>query len=83
MTRPLMTHPVMRAFLIGLGLFAILMPPAFAQEQGPVNVPDPVLTGIEFSVTVPDDASLSEAERPLVRLNGETVPLSYNENDDV
>jgi len=82
MTPPLMTHSEMRAFLIGLGLFVLLAPPVLAQEQGPVNVPDPVLTGIEFSVSVPGDASLFEAERPVVRVDGETVPLSYNADDE-
>jgi Na+/H+ antiporter NhaC len=81
MTRPLMTHSVRWIFLVGLGLLILLGSPALAQD-GDVEVPDPVLTGIEFSVTVPGDASLFEAERPVVRVDGETVPLSYDAEEE-
>jgi Na+/H+ antiporter NhaC len=76
-----MTHSVRWIFLVGLGLLILLGSPALAQD-GDVEVPDPVLTGIEFSVTVPGDASLFEAERPVVRVDGETVPLSYDAEEE-
>ncbi|MFB6097568.1 MAG: Na+/H+ antiporter NhaC family protein [Salinibacter sp.] len=73
-----MTRPVMRAFLFGLGLFVLLVSPVRAQEQGSINVPSPVLRGIEFSVTVPGDSSLAEAGTPMVRVGNRTFPLAYN-----
>ncbi|MFB6272987.1 MAG: Na+/H+ antiporter NhaC family protein [Salinibacter sp.] len=73
-----MTHPVMRAFFIGLGLFALTISTVLAQEPKTVDVPDPVLTGIEFSVTVPGDSSLAKTGRPVVRVGEQTVPLSYD-----
>ncbi|MEF8796643.1 MAG: Na+/H+ antiporter NhaC family protein [Salinivenus sp.] len=54
------------------------VPGAWAQADGPVDVPDPVLTGIEFSVTVPGDSSLAEAGTPRVRAGDQTYALSYD-----
>jgi Na+/H+ antiporter NhaC len=49
-----------------------------AQQSKPVDVPDLVLTGIEFSVTVPGDSSLA-AQGPLqVRVGDQTTPMTYN-----
>jgi len=49
-----------------------------AQQSKPVDVPDLVLTGIEFSVTVPGDSSLA-AQGPLqVRVGDQTTPMAYN-----
>ena len=78
MTRPLVTLPGMRALFIGIGLFVLMMPTALGQEQGAIDVPDPVLNGIEFSVTVPGDSSLATPGTPAVRVGGRTVPLEYD-----
>ncbi|MFB6249418.1 MAG: Na+/H+ antiporter NhaC family protein [Salinibacter sp.] len=61
-----------------LGLLLVGVPGAWAQEDGAVDVPDPVLTGIEFSVTVPGDSSLAAAGSPRVRAGDQTHPLSYD-----
>ena len=68
----------MRALFIGIGLFVLMMPTALGQEQGAIDVPDPVLNGIEFSVTVPGDSSLAAPGTLAVRVGGRTVPLEYN-----
>ena len=78
MTRPLVTLPGMRALFIGIGLFVLMMPTALGQEQGAIDVPDPVLNGIEFSVTVPGDSSLAAPGTLAVRVGGRTVPLEYD-----
>ncbi|MFB6230285.1 MAG: Na+/H+ antiporter NhaC family protein [Salinibacter sp.] len=49
-----------------------------AAAQDGIDVPDPVLTGIEFSVTVPGDSSLGAPGTPAVRVGGRTVPLEYS-----
>ena len=51
---------------------------AGAQDGPGVEVPSPVLTGTEFSVSVPGDSSLADAGRPGVRVEGQTVPLTYD-----
>ena len=61
-----------------LGLLLVGVPGAWAQEDGAIDVPDPVLTGIEFSVTVPGDSSLAEAGTPRVRAGDQTHALSYD-----
>ena len=61
-----------------LGLLLVGVPGAWAQEDGAIDVPDPVLTGIEFSVTVPGDSSLAEAGTPRVRTGDQTHALSYD-----
>jgi len=78
MTRPLVTTLGMRALFIGLGLFVLTMPPALGQEQGPIDVPDPILSGIEFSVSVPGDSSLAARGAPTLRVEGATFSLSYD-----
>ncbi|PSQ65915.1 MAG: sodium:proton antiporter [Bacteroidetes bacterium QH_2_64_74] len=78
MTRLLVTLPGMRALFIGIGLFALMMPTALGQEQGAIDVPNPVLNGIEFSVTVPGDSSLAAPGTLAVRVGGRTVPLEYD-----
>jgi len=82
MTRNLIIHPVVRTALAGLGLFVLLQLPALGQGQGSVEVPDPVLTGIEFSVTVPGDSSLAEDGTPMVRIGSDTFPLGYNADQE-
>jgi Na+/H+ antiporter NhaC len=72
----------MRALFIGIGLFVFMMPTALGQEQSRIDVPDPVLNGIEFSVTVPGDSSLAAPGTPAVRVGGRTVPLEYNADAD-
>ena len=82
MARPLVTLPGMRALFIGIGLFVFMMSTALGQEQSRIDVPDPVLNGIEFSVTVPGDSSLAAPGTPAVRVGGRTVPLEYNADAD-
>ncbi|PSQ87745.1 MAG: sodium:proton antiporter [Bacteroidetes bacterium QH_2_63_10] len=82
MTRLFVTLPGMRALFIGTGLFVLMMPTALGQEQSRIDVPDPVLTGIEFSVTVPGDSSLAATGPPRVRVGNQTFPLSYNAEEE-
>jgi Na+/H+ antiporter NhaC len=74
MTRDLLARTV----VILLGALFVCAPRALGQDDGPVDLPDPVLTDIEFSVTVPGDSSLAEAGPPAVRVGGATYPLSYD-----
>jgi Na+/H+ antiporter NhaC len=43
-----------------------------------VEVPDPVLTDIEFSVTVPGDSSVARTGSPVVQVDGTRHSLSYD-----
>jgi Na+/H+ antiporter NhaC len=72
----------MRALFIGIGLFVLMMPTALGQEQSRIDVPDPVLNGIEFSVTVPGDSSLAAPGTLAVQVGGRTVPLEYDADTD-
>jgi len=74
MTRDLLARTVVSL----LGALFVCVPPAVGQDDGPVDVPDPVLTGIAFSVTVPADSSLGESGTPSVRAGDQTYPLSYD-----
>lgn len=65
-----------------LGALFLLASPAVGQDDGAVHVPDPVLTDIEFSVTVPVDSSLAESGAPAVRVDGATHSLSYNAGEE-
>lgn len=67
-----------RTAVVLLGLSMAFASSAFGQTEGPVEVPNPVLTGIEFSVTVPGDSSLAGAGTPAVRVDGRTEPLRYD-----
>jgi len=78
MTRGFLLRTVVALLVVMGGVTSLGM----AQDDGAIEVPDPVLTGIEFSVTVPEDGSLSEGDQPAVRVGGETVPLSYNAADE-
>ena len=69
---------VARTAVVVLGVLFVLVPPAVGQDAGAVEVPDPILTGIEFSVTVPGDSSLGEAGTPRVRTGDQTQALSYD-----
>ncbi len=82
MTRPLVKPLGMRALFIGLGLFALTMSPSLGQEQGPIEVPDPVLSGIEFSVSVPGDSSLAARGAPTLRVAGASFSLSYDATEE-
>jgi Na+/H+ antiporter NhaC len=42
-----------------------------------MEVPDPVLTGIEFSVTVSGDSSLADAGTPMIRVGDQMQALTY------
>ncbi|WP_251964387.1 Na+/H+ antiporter NhaC family protein [Salinibacter ruber] len=54
------------------------MSPSLGQEQGPIEVPDPVLSGIEFSVSVPGDSALAARGAPTLRVAGASFSLSYD-----
>ena len=69
------------AGLLGAGLLGI-GPTAMAQDGSKIDLPDPVLAGIEFSVTVPGDSSLAASGPPAVRVGEETVPLVHNPDAD-
>jgi Na+/H+ antiporter NhaC len=66
------------AIIVALGVLLVLSSPAVGQDGGAVDVPDPVLTGVEFSVTVPGDSSLAAAGTPMVRVGDATHSLSYD-----
>ncbi len=53
--------------------------PAHGQTDGAVEVPDPVLTDVSFSVTVPVDSSLAERGRPVVQVGDERYALTYDD----
>ena len=74
MTRDFLT----RTTVVLLGALFVLASPVLGQDEGAMEVPDPVLTGIEFSVTVPGDSSLADAGTPMVRVEDETHSLSYD-----
>jgi Na+/H+ antiporter NhaC len=63
---------ILLAGLLCLGTAAV------AQDEVGIEVPDPVLNGIEFSVTLPGDSSLAVTGTPAVRVGGRTVPLEYD-----
>lgn len=65
-----------------LFLSTALAGPVAAQDGGAVEVPNPVLTGIEFSVHVPGDSSLAEAGTPTLQVNGTTRPLTYDSGEE-
>ncbi len=67
-----------RTVVVVIGALFLLTSPAVGQDDGTVTVPDPVLTGIEFSVTVSGDSSLAEAGSPMIRVGDETQALSYD-----
>ena len=56
----------------------VLASPVLGQTPELVEVPDPVLSGIGFSVTVSGDSSLAGQGTPAVRVGGTTTPLSYD-----
>ena len=66
-----------RVLLLAAGLLC-LGSVAVAQDGTGIELPDPVLTGIEFSVTVPGDSSFAAQGTPAVRVDGTTTPLSYD-----
>ena len=70
-----------RTAVVVLGVLFVFVSPVAGQDDGPVEVPDPVLTDIAFTVTVPGDSSLGEAGPPRVRAGEQTYPLSYDAAD--
>jgi len=64
-------------FLVFSMLLA-LASPVRGQPAESVKVPDPVLTGTEFSVAVPGDSSLAAEGDPVVRVDGQATPLAYD-----
>ncbi len=50
---------------------------ASGQDDG-IDVPDPILSGIEFSVSVPGDSTLATQGPPVLRVGDSTSPLSYD-----
>ncbi len=73
MSRLLITHIVTLLCLLGA-----VAPGGAAQDVGPIDVPDPVLTGLDFSVTVPGDSTGVEEGALAVRVDGASVPLEYD-----
>ncbi len=67
-----------RTIVVLLGALLVCAAPGWAQDGGEVEVPDPVLSGIEFSVTVPGDSSLAAQGPPAVRVGGTTTSLAYD-----
>ena len=51
---------------------------ARAQDGPALEVPDRVLTGLEFSVTAPAGAALDSTSAPILRINGTEHPLTYD-----
>ena len=51
---------------------------AAAAQDASVDVPDLVLTGTEFTVTVSGDSSLAAGGTPAVRVGDATTPLTYD-----
>ncbi|MFO8099712.1 MAG: Na+/H+ antiporter NhaC family protein [Salinibacter sp.] len=68
-------------FLV-LGVLLMVASPVLGQAGESVEVPDPVLSGIEFSVSVPGDSSLAAQGTPAVRVGEATTPLSYDAEDE-
>ena len=58
--------------------WAVLLAGTVQAQSSDVDVPDPVLSGIPFSVTVPGDSSLAAQGTPAVRVGEATTPLSYD-----
>jgi len=67
-----------RTAVVVLGVLLAYASPVAGQDDGPVEVPDPVLKDIAFTVTVPGDSSLAEAGSPQVRIGDQTYTLSYD-----
>lgn len=61
-----------------IGLVGGLLSPAVAQDGPKIEVPDPVLTGIDFSVSVSGDSSLAREGDLFVQVEGKKVPLTYD-----
>jgi len=78
MTRGLLTRTV----VVLLSALFVLASPGLGQNDGTVKVPDPVLTDISFSVTVPGDSSLAETAPPMVRVGDATHALSYDAENE-
>jgi len=77
-----MTRSLVKRIVSLLCLSMLLVLASRGQNEGAVDVPDPVLTGIEFSVTVPGDSSLAEAGTPTVRIGEATHALSYDAENE-
>ncbi|PQJ34020.1 sodium:proton antiporter [Salinibacter sp. 10B] len=71
-----------RAVFVVLGALFLVASPAVGQGSGTMDVPSPVLTGIEFTVTVPGDSALAEKGAPMVQVGGETQALSYDASQE-
>jgi len=78
MTRDFLTCTI----VVALGALLGFASPAVGQDGGAVEVPTPVLTGIEFSVSVPGDSSLAGAGTPMVQVGEETHSLSYDAENE-
>ena len=63
---------------IGLLLLVASSPGAALAQAASVEVPDLVLTGTEFTVTVSGDSSLAAAGAPASRVGGASTPLAYD-----
>ena len=77
-----MTLSLVKRIVPLLCLSMLLVLVSRGQNEGAVEVPDPVLTGVEFSVSVPGDSSLTEAGTPTVRVGDATHALSYDAENE-
>jgi Na+/H+ antiporter NhaC len=69
---------LMRTAVLLLGGLLVCSASVRGQDGGGVSVPDPVLRGVDFSVTVLADSALAERGAPAVRVGDTTYPLSYD-----
>jgi Na+/H+ antiporter NhaC len=73
-----MKCPGLRVIVAVGAVLLLVVLPGRAQDEGAVSVPDPVLTDVAFSVTVPGDSSLAAAGAPVLRVGGTSYPLDYD-----
>ena len=74
MIRGLMT----RVAPLVLAVLLACVPEIQAQDGGGIEVPDPVLSGIDFSVTVPGDSTLAATGPPAVQAGDTTFALTFD-----
>jgi len=77
-----MSRSLVLFVLVLLAVSAVEPSPVDAQGRAGIDLPDPVLTDIEFSVTVPGDSSLADGGALTVRAGGTTTPLTYDAQDE-
>jgi len=71
-----------RSVFLVAGLLLIVAAPAAGQTAESVEVPNPVLTDIAFTVTVSGDSSVAASGEPVIRVGEQTTPLTYDGDSD-